>query len=390
VSSNTPPRPIAPLAAATVVTVLGAVLLGGALATRQAWLDRHFLPSFFTPRSWYVGIETSVRAAMALAGAWLVLFARPWIARLVNRAPGAVARVAIAVVLAIVAGEVALRWVHVRPTAWLFAAEEPLRRPDPILGWTLASARVGRNTKAGRVVEYAIDPSGCRVPRLDAPVDPRRPTIVFAGESVMFGEGLTWKESIPAQVGAVTGFQSANLAVHGYGTDQIYLHLKAELPRFRQPVAVVSLFMSALFGRNLEDDRPHLGANFVWTPPERRGRLQALAMLLVPYRTDADVAEGTLMTQQVLRATADLARARGAGFVLVVPQFGPEDGAERAIRRRVLDEARIPYTYVEVGGDWRLAWDSHPNAQGARQVAAAIASALAPVLPRIAQTPPVQ
>ena len=31
----------------------------------------------------------------------------------------------------------------------------------------------------------------------------------------MFGEGLTWEETVPAQVGAMMGIQSANLAVHG-------------------------------------------------------------------------------------------------------------------------------------------------------------------------------
>ncbi len=352
-------------------------LLVGAAAANQAWLDRHFLPSFFTPRAWYVGIETAVRVELALVGLVLLVFVRPRLARIVARAPGAVVRVAAAALLALLAAEAALRWIHVRPTSWLFSAEEPLRRTDPVLGWTLASARVGHNTKAGRSVEYAIDPSGCRVRRLDAPVDPARPTVVFGGESVIFGEGLTWEESIPGQVAAMVGVQSANLAVHGYGSDQIYLHLKTELPRFAHPVAVVSLFMSALFGRNLEDDRPHLTPGLVWQPPERRGRLAALAMLLVPYRSSVDVEEGTQMTQQALRATADLARARGAVFVLVVPQFGPEDTVERAIRRTVLDDAGIPYVWVEVAGDWRLAWDSHPNARGAYQVAAAIAAALA-------------
>ena len=40
--------------------------------------------------------------------------------------------------------------------------------------------------------------------------------------------------------------QSANLAVHGYGNDQAYLRLEQELPRFRRPVGVVSLFMTTL------------------------------------------------------------------------------------------------------------------------------------------------
>jgi hypothetical protein len=121
--------------------------------------------------------------------------------------------------------------------------------------------------------------------------------VLFTGESVMFGEGLTWEESIPAQVGGMLGVQSANLAVHGFGTDQAYLRLERELPRFRRPVAVVSLFMTALFGRNLDDDRPHLGPGLVWQPAEHHDRLTSLGKLLVPYRRDETVARGVAVTR---------------------------------------------------------------------------------------------
>src|SRR5207253_3563712 len=130
---------------------------------------------------------------------------------------------------------------------------------------------------------------------------------VFVGESVMFGEGLTYDESVPAQVGAMRKMQSANLAVHGFSVDQEYLRLEMELPRFRRPVAVVSLFMTALFGRNLDDDRPHLGPGLVWLPAEQHGRLASLATLLVPYRTDDTVERGVTMTREVLGATVNLA-----------------------------------------------------------------------------------
>ena len=83
-------------------------------------------------------------------------------------------------------------------------------------------ARTGHSTIGSRGVDYAFDPAGYRVRRVDEPVDPDRPTIVFVGESVMFGEGLAWEESVPAQVGAMMRMQSANLAVHGFGTDQAY------------------------------------------------------------------------------------------------------------------------------------------------------------------------
>jgi hypothetical protein len=193
----------------------------------------------------------------------------------------------------------------------------------------------------------------------------------------MFGEGLTWEESVPAQVGAMMRLQSANLAVHGYGSDQAYLRLRTELPRFRRPVAVVSLFMTALFGRNLDDDRPHLGRGLVWMPAHaQRSRLTSLARLLVPYRSDEAVERAVAVTRQVLRATCDLARVHGATPLIVVPQFGLEDRLERTLRRRIVDEAAVPNVFVEIDAGWRLPWDRHPNARAALAIATAISNRL--------------
>jgi len=357
------------------VVAIGTTLLAAAVLMKQRWLDRHFLPSFFVPREWIVAIETAVRLGFAAIGTSLLFLSRR-IGRFAARAPTMVLSVGVAIALAIGAGELALRQIHVQPAAWLFFDEEPRRQPDATLGWTLVPGRTGRNTIGGRPIDYVMDVSGYRVRRADEAVDRERPTILFTGESVMFGEGLTWDESIPAQVGKMTGIQSANLAVHGYGNDQAYLRLAAELPRFRRPVAVVSLFMTALFGRNLEDDRPHLAPGLVWTAPERRGRLASLAIIVMPYRTDRDVEDGVAMTREVLRATIRMASARGAATVIVVPQIGPEDAAEHALRARVLDEAAIPYVRVELDAASRLPWDRHPNARAAQLVASAIAARL--------------
>ena len=51
--------------------------------------------------------------------------------------------------------------------------EEPRRRPDPRLGWTFVPARTGHNTVGGRVIDYAFDPAGYRVRRVDEPVQSR-------------------------------------------------------------------------------------------------------------------------------------------------------------------------------------------------------------------------
>lgn len=359
-----------------VAAAIGVLLLAGAIAATQRWFDKHFLPSFFLPRRWYVLILTAVRVVMATLGVLLAFIVRPRIGRLVARAPALSVQIVAAGVLALAASELALRHVQLRSAGWLMPDEEPRRQPDPRLGWTFVPARTGHAAVAGRTIDYAFDAAGYRVRRVDEPVDPDRPTVVFIGESVMFGEGLTWEESVPAQVGVAMGIQSANLAVHGYSTDQGYLRLEGELPRFRHPVAVVTLFMTALFGRNLDDDRPHLGPQLIWLPAESHGRLASLATLLVPYRTDKTVERGIVITQQVLRAIADLSRARGATPLIVVPQLGPEEPAEQAVRHRILDNAHLPYVLIETDDAWRLPWDRHPNARAAHAIAEAIAARL--------------
>src|SRR5262245_46339003 len=98
-----------------------------AAAATQSWLDRHFLPSFFVPRQWYVGIESSLRIAIAAAGLGLVV-GRRRVARLLTRAPAMTLSVLLAAVLAIGAGELAISRIRVPPTGWLLPDEEPRRR----------------------------------------------------------------------------------------------------------------------------------------------------------------------------------------------------------------------------------------------------------------------
>jgi len=357
-----------------VPATCGLALIIVAIAARQSWLDRHFLPSFFIPRQWYVLIESIVRIAIGVAGALLV-FGRSRVAGLITRSPATTGYVMVAAALALGAGEVTLRSIRLRPTGWLVPEEEPKRQPDARLGWVLAPSRTGRATVGGRSIDYAIDAAGYRVRASDEPVDPRRPAIVFAGESVMFGEGIAWEESIAARTAAMVGVPAANLAVHGYSTDQIFLRLQNELPHFRQPLAVVSIFMTELFGRNLDDDRPHLAPGLIWQPPVPATRLMSLAALLVPFRRDRTVDDGVRMTREVLRATAELARGRGATPLIVVPQFGVEDESQKVLRERVL-ESDLPVLVVRLDPDWRLPWGVHPNARGADVIAQAIAARL--------------
>jgi hypothetical protein len=360
------------------VTSWGGALLICTLLANQQWLDRHFLPTFFLSRSTYVLVETVVRVAIAALGAALALAARPRISRFIAHRPARALNVMVAVVLAFGASELILRVRN--PRAAMVEEEptyiEPSRRLDPRLGWAFVPSRTGRDNIGGRVVVYAIDSAGYRVRRVDEPVDPGRPTIVFTGESMMFGEGLTWEETIPAQTGAIMGMQSANLAVSGFASDQAYLRLQAELPRFRRPVAVVTLFTSALFDRNLNDDRPHLGPGLIWLPAVPRWRLATIGKFLVPYRSEETIESGITVTREALQATVALARARGAVPIIVVPQFTPEEPRERALRRRILDETGLSYVWVELDPNWRIPDDGHPDPRAAQAIAVAIAARL--------------
>lgn len=366
--------------AEAVVGLAGLGLIVLPILLTQGWLDRHVLPSFYLMRRWYVFLESASRLALALAGV-LLLAARPRIGRLVAERPSMVVAAAMAAVLGVGAGQLALRWLH-PSTQWLVAPIEPLRRSDPRLGWTFVPSREGHKTVGGRTISFAFDAAGYRVRSVNEPVDPSRQTIIFAGESVMLGEGLQWDETIPAQVGALMAVQSANLAVHGYATDQAYLRLASELPRFERPLAVVTLFTTALLGRNLDDNRPHLGPGLVWLPAVPHARLMSLATLIVPFRREATVERGIALTRDVLRATAVLATARGATPLIVVPQFNREDALERTFRRRILDDGGLPYVFVEFDDGWRIPGDLHPNPATAHRIAMAIADRL-----RVSSTP---
>jgi hypothetical protein len=366
------------------VAAIGLALIAAAIAADRRWLDRHFLPPFFAPRIVYVLTASLARMLVAAVGLTLAFVARPRIGRFAARTPPATLaadalRVALAVALALGVSELTLRHTVFGLAAQeMPTTEEPSRQRNGRLGWVFVPARTGRDTVGGRTIEYVFDAAGYRVQRADRPVDPLRPTIVFTGESVMVGQGLTWGETIPAQVEALLGIQSANIAVHGYATDQAYMRLVAELPRFRQPVAVVLLFAPALFDRNLDQDRPHLGPDLTWLPPERRTSLAELLQWFVPYRSDAAIARGITATRAVLRATIDLARSRGATPIILVPQFAAEDPTESVLRRRILDDTQLPYVRVALDPSWRVPHDRHPDARAAHAMALAAADRLQP------------
>ena len=361
------------------VAVIGILFLLGALLANQDWWDRHFLPVFFLAHEKYLLGERLTRLASGIIGLVLIALVRP-MGRVAARTPARAlaagsARIALAVAFALAASEL------IKGHKFAFAVaetanEEPLRQPDPRLGWLFMPAREGRTVVGDRKISYAIDPLGYRVRSHDAPVDVDLPSLVFTGESIIAGYGLNWDETIPAQVGEALGMQSASIAVFGYANDQAYLRLASELPRFRRPLAVVSLFIPSLFARNLGDDRPHLGPGLTWQPAVHRLWVSALLRFLVPYHGEAEIEQGIQTTRAELIETAALARQKGAISLVVDPQYGPEIPVERMLRRRILDESGIAYVRVQLDPRWHLKGDLHPDPRAAHAIAMAIAARL--------------
>jgi hypothetical protein len=359
------------------IALTGCVLIAAAAAANQTWFDHHFLPSYWTPREEMVRNERIVRASVAVIGLAILLLARV-LARLLPSDPASLLTIPVAVLLASGAAEWILRQQSHRGPAVFSSESEPRSHLDARLGWLFDVSRTGLVTDHGRRIAYTFDRNGYRVASATSTTDFDAPAIVFAGESIMVGHQIEWPETIAAQTSALLGIPSANIAVSGYGTDQVYLRLTSEFPRFRHPRAVVMLFAPSLFDRNLDDDRPHLGPGLVWLPAVHHWRLTTLATRFLGYRSAEAVEREIAVTREVLQATVKLAQSRGAVPLIVVPQFEPEGPQERELRRRVVEEAHVPYVYVPLDPDDRVENDGHPDADGARTIAEAVAEALEP------------
>jgi hypothetical protein len=370
------------VAAANVAAILfGTLFLAAALGMDATWQWNHFLPTWAWPWSLQQRILLGLRLIVAALGVAVLLFFRPWLVRAAKAGRGREALIAILTATLAVAAAFAVTEAVLHTRTWRSVQErwdqEPQRVRNAEYGWSFVPNHAGSVVLNGRAVHYATGPFGYRAAHAGEGPDFARPTIVFAGESIVFGYGLDWRDTIPAQVQAMTGIQAANTAVNAHATDQVLMRLRHELPRFRRPVAVVIPFMARLFDRNLDLDRPHLDSRLRWHAGERPPlRLVELGRRILRYRSSAAIRDGTLMTQRALQAEIALARARGAKPIVLVPQYLPEDPREAAIRHDVLDSAGIRYLLVPVKPEWRAPGHNHPTPAGARAIAAAVAAAI--------------
>lgn len=357
----------------------GAAMIVLALLANHDWLDRHLLPQMFMPRGRQVLIWSAERGVAILLGLILIFPARQGIARAVRAGRGvdlalSVLLLVIAATLALLASEMVLRTADWERLERWAAEEEPLRRADPILGWINVPDRVGFETFAGRAIRYDVDQEGRRVANVSRKLDPTRASILFAGESILFGFRLNWNETAAAQIGASRGLQTVNLSVNGYGADQEWQRVRRTLPHFTRTKAVIVLFAPMMIERSLDRHRPRLDAALRWHAAEPGWRLGKLLRKLLLYHSAARVEAGVAITRANLAAIVRAARVRGAQPLILVPEFGPEQPIERQLREKVL--AGLPFVRVELDPAWVIPGDGHPDARANAAMRRAILAAL--------------
>jgi hypothetical protein len=369
------------------VLAAGLGALFAAAACDAGWFTRHVrVPTLYLPPPWWLlsllrgGLVALAAVAIAASGRLARLATRPW----------DLARAAVAVLLALCAGELILRQGERGTTTWR-ARKLELRmgRPDPRFGWVLSPSRTLVLAAAGAApVAYAIDAWGDRAPSASAAPDPSRPSLVIAGESVGVGHGLPFEDTFAAQLAARLGLQLVNVSAGGYGTDQSLLRLEEALDRLRKPAACVMVFLPIQLQRNVQDYRPRLalrGGRLVPVPAAagffERLRLRDLWVNELPVLGDARLRESVAVTSAALREAEGRCREKGAKLVVLVVSVGPERPfdahPESELLRELLVSQGLPFVLADVDVPELIPYDGHPGAAASRRIAAALQQALA-------------
>jgi hypothetical protein len=380
--TNDVSRRVEGIVAEGLATVFGAVAWAWAWRADLAWSERHVAIDHFALDDDAAAVARIWRIFALGVGLVMIVLVRPALGRWVRRVGAreallASGRIVIALLLALVTSEGALAYArsHAHRVDPL-KTEDRIGQPDPRYGWVWQPSRATVLRTAGRTIEYAINADRDRARSVNDVPDPALPTVLIAGESIGAGHGLPWNDTFPALVGDALGIQVVTLAVHGYGSDQAFLRLVDELPRFDRPVALVTVFMPCMMWRMTRSDHPHVsldGDSLTVFPPLKTWRDLALGDLWlhrVRYDSDAAVTQAAALFRQ----TARLAAARGAKVLFVRPYYGARESDP--LVDELFTRQGIPCVTVDVGADV-LPYDHHPDAKATRRIADAIASALA-------------
>lgn len=208
---------------------------------------------------------------------------------------------------------------------------------DPVTGWRLKPRLVVQGGDGDQAPRYETNADGFRGADFD-PTDRRR-RIVLVGDSFTFGVGVQVEETFGAVLDKhLEASVVYNLAMPGFGLDQMWLSARHQAPPLA-PALVVVTFISESFPRSLEAFRVTEG----WTKPV----FKLVEGKLVPK--DSADRPGALVrflerNSVVWRVGTLAARATGQRWA-----YGESWRLNSAILRQIRDdlrEAGIPVLFV--------------------------------------------
>ena len=356
--------------------VVGVAWLAWAWRCDLRYCERHLLPEYaaavvpheyVVARTWRL-IGIGLGLAFLLAGP----FAGRWVARIgPAEAAATCARMGVALVLALVAGEIGMRVMHLPHTPdWGVRTEIRIGQPDARYGWLYVASRSTVLHHATREIEYSIDAEHRRVATPTTVLDPSLPSLVFTGESITAGQGLQYEETWPALVSDALGLQAINLATHGYGADQSFLRLYDELPKIQRPVAVLVFFLFPMIARMDQDTHPHLFFEGDVPQVTPAGGFFSDLHVVHAFRAAVPYRDGSTLERaaKVFRDTDKMVRARGARPIFVAPGCWTGHRYDQYL----VDELFTNQGLEVMDASWdltQLPEDNHPNQAWTRRLA---------------------
>ena len=356
----------------------GLALLAWSFHADDAWYEAHMTPGYCAENTSQLARLHAARWIAAALGLLFLVVVRPRLVRWLGglslvSAVGSALRILLAVALAVVVSDVVLRRSRLRAAR----LATPLPPSPNHLGPQVIDTVI-----ANRKVHYATNADGFRTRTPEDVVDRAARTIVFSGESVVFGYGVDYDDSIPALVAAGTGVPTINLGVCASSNDQALARLERFLPSFPNTVAVVTFVVYDWLYRNVEPMRERLALGWdgaleripaepelVWSSPVW-GTLRSI------YHAE----DAGALTRAILRRTAEVVRSRGAYPLFVFTQSRAwcmsTSSKGPALLRRLADDQPFPLIEMNLDPSMSLEGDLHPSPRGTAQYAAAITRAL--------------
>lgn len=252
---------------------------------------------------------------------------------------------------------------------------------DPILGWRYQS---NIETTDADGILYAFNEEGYRVRQKEDRTDFTKPRILLLGDSLLFGHGLPFEETVgyKLQKALRDEYQILNFSVQGYGTDQIYLLLQQLIPKYK-PALVITNYITDHQNRNINRDRRFLVPCYVFSgtkpifslkngvlyqrhTPETYATYDSLRIRLL-FRTMLEKiqSEGdakTMLTNRLFEAMEHYSKQQGTQMIVI--HFQSDEKEQPSITTPLGSMGIfLPYDASLV-----LADGMHPNAQGASRV----------------------